>query len=416
MKSALLIENATLVRPGEWSGSGSILVVAGEIAKFNPAPDQIPESCERFDAEGALLTPGLVDIHTHGIHEFSYERDPQDLVEGVARLPRYGTTTVLPTFYNVMRHDMLSKLERLATALSEVQGVDAPGLHLEGPFLALPGAGAATVPGDLALLDDLLAAAQGRVLAMSVSPDTPNILPVIERLHERGIAIFLTHTRASVVETEAAIAAGACHATHFYDVFPIPQETETGVRPLGAVEVILAEPRCSVDFICDGIHVDPLAIRLAILTKGWRGVVAISDSNIGAGRTDGVYETPWGYKVRVCDGDAVRIHDSNHPLNGLLAGSALTMDRALSNLLAWLPLPLHEIVAIATCNPARIVGLNRKGTLAVGADADLVLWRRFGARLVPQRTWVRGECVYEQGNSSTITVPSKPVHDHLVSI
>lgn len=416
MKPALLIENATLVRPGERSESGSVLVVNEEIAAVNPAPAQIPESSERFDAEGGLLTPGLVDVHTHGIHEFSYERDPQNLVEGVARLPRYGTTTVLPTFYNVMRRDTLSKLEALTAALTVVAGVNAPGLHLEGPFLALPGAGAATVPGDLTLLDELLSAAQGRVLAMSVSPDTPNILPVIERLHERRIAIFLTHTRASVAQTEAAIAAGARHATHFYDVFPIPEETEAGVRPLGAVEAILADPRCSVDFICDGIHVDPLAVRLALLAKGWRGVVAISDSNIGAGREEGIYETPWGYKVRVCDGDAVRIHDSSHPLNGLLAGSALTMDRALSNLLRWLPSPLHEVVALATCNPARIVGLPQKGRLDTGADADLVLWRRSEAGLTALRTWVRGKCVYEHGDLSSTTNPNKLVHDHLVSI
>lgn len=412
MTTPLLIENAMLLCPGERSELGSVLIVAGEIALLDPAPGQIPDACERFDAEGALLTPGLIDIHTHGIHEFSYERDPQDLMEGVARLGRYGTTTVLPTFYTVMGRDSLPKLERLAIALSSVKGVDAPGLHLEGPFLALTGAGAATLPGDLTLLDELLAAAGGRVLAMSVSPDSPHILPVIERLREHQIAVFLTHTRASVAQTQAAFAAGARHATHFYNVFPVPPESETGVRPIGAVEAILADPNCSVDFICDGIHVDPLVIRLALLAKGWRGLVAITDSNVGAGLTDGIYETPWGYPVRVSQRDAVRIHCSDHPLNGLLAGSALTMDRAISNLIQWLPLPLHEVVAMATCNPARTVGLYQKGMLEAGADADLVLWNRTETGLQARRTWVRGECVYEQSES-----PTKPtVHDKLVSI
>jgi N-acetylglucosamine-6-phosphate deacetylase len=414
--TSLLIENAMLVWPGERAELACVLVLDGEIAAINPSPYRVPESCERVDARGLLLTPGLVDIHTHGVHEFSYERGPEDLIEGLAQLGQYGTTTVLPTLYNVMRRDTLANLEKLAAALDRVQGVEAPGFHLEGPFLALPGAGAATIPGDLTLLDELLSAAKGRVLAMSVSPDTPNILPIIERLREQQIAIFLTHTRASIAETQAAMAAGALHATHFYDVFPVPDETEVGVRPIGAVEAILAEPACSVDFICDGIHVDPLVIRMALVAKGWRGVVAITDSNIGAGREDGIYDTPWGYPVRIRQGDAARIYDANHPLNGLLAGSALTMDRALSNLIEWLPLPLHETVALATRNPARIVALHQKGTLEVGADADLVLWQRAEYGLKAERTWVRGQCVYEQGKSINSPGQGKPVHDKLVSI
>lgn len=414
MTTSLLIDNATLVVPGEQLTNGSVLVVGEKIDVVNPSADQLPAQCEKLDAEGALLTPGLIDIHTHGIHEFSYERDPQDIIQGIGRLGRYGTTTVLPTLYTVMRRDSLAKLERLAEALDEVEGADAPGFHLEGPFLALPGAGAATVPGDLTLLNELLSATRGRMLAMSVSPDAPGILPVIERLHELRIAVFLTHSRASVVETHAAIAAGARHATHFYNVFPVPPETEPGVRPIGAVEAILAEPRCSVDFICDGIHVDPLVVRLALLTKGCRGLIAITDSNIGAGLAEGIYDTPWGYQVRISERDAVRVHSAEHPLHGLLAGSALTMDRALSNLLQWLPLPLPEVVAMATCNPARAVGLDRKGKLEVGADADLVLWKRTRTGLQAVRTWVRGRCIHE--GESLSPSEDKLSHDNLVSI
>jgi N-acetylglucosamine-6-phosphate deacetylase len=410
--TSVLIENATLIHPGEKSVLGSVLSMGGKITALDPPANQIPANIERVDAEGALVTPGLIDIHTHGVHDFSYERSPEDLVEGVSHLSRYGTTTVLPTLYTVLRRDSLAKLERLAIALDSIQGVDAPGFHLEGPFLALPGAGPATVPGDLSLLNDLLSAAHGRVLAMSVSPDCPNILPVIEKLREQRIAVFLTHTRASVAETQSAIAAGARHATHFYNVFPVPAEPEPGVRPIGAVEAILAEPRCSVDFICDGIHVDPLVIQLALLAKSWRGVVAITDSNIGAGQADGIYDTPWGYPVRVSEGNAVRVESSGHPLDGLLAGSSLTMDRALANLMKWLPLPLHEIVAIATCNPALSVGLDQKGSLNVGADADLVLWHRTGSRLQARRTWLRGECVHQQEN----TAVNCENHDKLVSL
>jgi N-acetylglucosamine-6-phosphate deacetylase len=250
------------------------------------------------------------------------------------------------------------------------------------------------VPGDLVLLEELLDAARGRVKVMSVSPDCPNIIPVIERLREHEIAVFLTHTRASVKETMAAIDAGARHATHFYDVFPLPPETEPGVRPVGAVETVLADPRCSVDFICDGVHVDPMAVRLAVAAKGTRGVVAITDSNIGAGLDEGIYPTPWGYDVAVSQHDAVRVHDAAHPLHGLLSGSSLTMDRAVANLFQWLDLPAHDVWAMGTVNPAGVIGLPQKGVLQKGADADLVLWQEQGERFLAVQTWIRGECVF----------------------
>lgn len=142
-----------------------------------------------------------------------------------------------------------------------------PGFHLEGPFLALAGAGGLTLPGDVAFLNDLLEAA-GPVAAMSINPEVPGIIPVIERLVECGVRVFITHTMAMGDQTQRAIDAGDRHATHFYNVFPVPPVTEPGVRPVDGVEAILADERVTVDFICDGIHVDPVAIKSAIAAKG----------------------------------------------------------------------------------------------------------------------------------------------------
>jgi N-acetylglucosamine-6-phosphate deacetylase len=254
--------------------------------------------------------------------------------------------------------------------------------------MAVGGAACPTLPGDLALLEKILAACAGRLAVMSVSPDTPNILPVIRRLRAENVTVFLTHTRAKVEETEAALDAGAVHATHFYDVFYAPAETEPGARPVGAVEAILADPRASVDFIADGVHVHPTAIRAAVAAKTWAGVILITDSNVGAGLPPGVYDTPWGYRVKVSPGDAAR-----HETKNFLAGSALTMDRGMANLLQWLKLPPAQVWAMGTLNPARLLGLGRKGRLEVGADADLVLWEE---NLTAARTWVAGHSVYEK--------------------
>lgn len=390
-----VIANATVVEPGRRTYCGDVFVVDGKIARAEQHLSYIDISHTRIDATGLTLTPGLIDLHMHGIGHSLFEASPEDLLRGSDSLLQYGTTCVLPTLYTIMKRPTLGKLEQLAASLDRVTGATMPGFHLEGPFLAITGAGASTMPGDMSLLEELLAAANGRVLAMSVSPETPNILPVIERLREGNVTVFLTHTRATVEQTSAAIDAGARHATHFYDVFPPPPETDAGVRPVGAVETILADPRCSVDFICDGVHVHPMGIRAAIAAKSWRSVIAVTDASIGAGLDDGVYLTPWGYSVRVRRHDGARVADESHSLYGLLAGSLLTPNEGLANLLEWLDIECSQIWAMATLNPANCVGLANKGRMEVGADADLVLWDLSGARCTAVQTWVGGKCVFE---------------------
>jgi N-acetylglucosamine-6-phosphate deacetylase len=390
MKSTL-ISNARIVYPGQRIAAGSLLLQNGKIAAIDPAAGSVPADAERVDAAGRLLTPGLIDVHTHGVGHHLYESSPEDLLAGLAYLGRFGTTGVLPTLYRVMNRASLKHLEKLSNALDLARGVSVPGWHLEGPFLKLPGAGADTVPGDLSLLNDVLAATGGRTRAMSISPDTPNIMPVIERLVEQSIVPYITHTRASTEETERAIEAGARHATHFYDVFPVPDATEPGVRPCGAVEAILADPRCMVDFICDGVHVPQVAVRAALAAKGFAGIVLITDSNIGAGLPDGIYPTTFGFPVKVSAGNAARIHDPKNKNHGSLAGSALTMNVGIANLHRWLKLPPEQIWAMGSTNPARLMGLKKKGVIEVGADADVVVWN---SDFTAVHTWVAGEKVF----------------------
>lgn len=386
--SSWLIRDVRFVEPGRRIASGDVLVRQGRITATGTIAPDVAGDAARVEGRGRLLTPGLIDVHTHGIGRNLYEGGATGLRSAVADLARFGVTTVLPTVIPFDRPETFALLKELTETLPGLTCVNLPGLHLEGPFMAVGGAACPTLPGNVDLLERLLTACHHRIAAMSVSPDTPGVLPVIHRLREKGIPVFLTHTRATAEQTEAALNAGATHATHFYDVFYAPAETDPGVRPVGAVEAILADPRASVDFIADGVHVHPTAIRAAVAAKGWAGVVLITDSNIGAGLPAGVYPTPWGFAIRVSPETAAR-HETKHSL----AGSALTMDRGIANLLRWLSLPPEQVWAMGTLNPARLLGLDRKGRLEPGADADLVLW---DDTLTAQMTWVNGNLVYEK--------------------
>jgi len=384
----ITIINAKIVFPGDRIESTNIRFANGAVAAVGP--DVLQPGDTVVDGKGRLLTPGLVDLHVHGIAHYNFDAGPDDLLAAARCFPEFGVTTILPTVVPRRGKHMLDRLSAIAAALDRTEGADMPGLHVEGPFTALPGAGCDVVPGDLGLLEELLSACARKVRAMSLSPDTPGILPVIERLCEYGIAPFVTHTRASVRESQAAIAAGARHATHFYDVFPMPPERDPGVRPAGAVEAYLADPRATVDFIADGCHVDPVAIQMAVRAKTCAGVAVISDANIGAGLPPGIHDTPWGYPVRVEPGNGARIAKPDHPFFGALAGSALTLNTAMVNVLKWIDAKPEEVWSMGTATPARIAGLPRKGTLNVGQDADAVLWN---ADLTPAITWVRGKPV-----------------------
>jgi N-acetylglucosamine-6-phosphate deacetylase len=386
--SSFLIRNVRLVEPGKSIRAGDLLVRDGRIAAVGAFPAPAAAGATIIDGGGRLLTPGLIDVHTHGIMYSLYESGPDGLRAAAKELGRFGVTTVLPTIVPQIREGWLEHLAEVAAAIPTVREVNIAGLHIEGPFMTVGGAACPTLPGDLALLDRILFACAGRMAVMSLSPDAPDIIPVIRRLRAEKVTVFLTHTRANAEQTDAALEAGAVHATHFYDVFYAPAETDPGVRPVGAVEAILADPRASVDFIADGVHVHPTAIRAAIAAKTWAGVILITDSNIGAGLPPGVYDTPWGYRVKVSPGDAAR-----HETKNFLAGSALTMDRGMANLLKWLKLPPEQVWAMGTLNPARLLGLDRKGRLEPGADADLVLW---DDNLTVACTWVNGHSVYEK--------------------
>lgn len=380
--------NARVVLPDRVAGDCCVVCEDGRISSVGPHA----RVSEVIDARGAWLVPGFIDLHIHGSGEWLIDDGPAALA-GLSRLlPSYGVTGFVAAACARPKREDADFVAGLVQA--QTDGAEALGLLFEGPYISLAGA----VPqeslrdADAERLSRLISAAAPLMPIFAVSPEFAGITEFLARMTASGAPAFITHTRADVAQTMAAIAAGAKHATHFYDVFYSPEESDLGVRPCGAVEAILADPEVSVDFIFDGEHADPAAVRMALRCKGPDKVCLITDANRGAGLPPGRYSFG-GYSVEYAYPGGPARYTADHPqVPGALAGSGLTMDQAVRNAVRLLDIDLPDAVRMGSLSPARVLGIDhRKGMIAPGYDADLVL---LDTDLAPLASWVAGRCVY----------------------
>lgn len=370
-----------------WCEDGKIKAV-DHAAALNSL--QVPQ----IDGNAGLLAPGFVDLHIHGAGTFLIDQGPESLMAMRRLLPSWGVTSFLPTVCPLPKGKdsvFLQKLTASATRDRSHEGAEILGFHLEGPFLSFPGA---LPPEAIGLVDPerveaLIAACDPFASVFSIAPDFPGILELLPLMTRTGMPAFITHTAANVKQTQAALNAGARHATHFYDVFYPPAENDPGVRPSGVVEAVLADPRASVDFILDGVHVDPVAVQMALACKGPDRVCLITDANVGAGLPPGTYQFAGDTEVTFTEeGGPARLTEKSHA-PGALAGSGLTLDRAVRNAVMLADIGLCQAVRMASANPAKVIGVDhRKGWLRPGYDADLVLLNH---DLHVQNTWIGGK-------------------------
>ncbi len=363
-------------------GRAAVVVEGGRILEIvrSPRPADLPR--ERREVPG-LICPGFIDLQVNGAFGVEVGPDPEALAKLARELPKAGTTSFLPTAISWPPERYGSFLEALKDA-SRSPGAHILGAHLEGPFLAPARKGAHEPahllrPVDLGLTRRL--AGSGMVRIMTLAPELPGAKEAIRLLTEGGSVASAGHTDASYEGTLRAIDAGLSMGTHLYNAMgPFTH------RAPGAVGALLADDRVRAGIIADGVHVHEGALRLAYRQKGPEGLALVTDAMEAAGMPPGEYELS-GRKVR-SEGGAVRLPDAT------LAGSALTMDRAVSTAADLLGIPVRDAVRMATQTPAEILGIDGKGRIVPGADADLVLLAPDGA---VYETIVGGETVYVAG-------------------
>ena len=299
------------------------------------------------------------------------DRGAQDLAEICAELPRHGVTGFLPAV--TPGADECAVLSGLAGA--KTTGADVLGFFLEGHFLKLTGAIRGMIADHTIKRTEALKKAAGSKKAIfGISPEIEGISALLPLMCEGNVPAFITHTMADYEQTIMAIDCGARHATHFYDVFPYPGEQEPGVRGCGAVEAIMSRPDVSVDFILDGEHVHPGALKMALACKDLSKICLITDANLNAGMVPGVYKGISGTDIVMeYPGGPAREYFGPADKPGGLTGSGLTMDAAFRNAVKMLGLSVGEAAAMTSSNPARLLGLeNERGKIARGFRADFI--------------------------------------------
>ena len=382
---------SSLLTPLEQIPDPVLVMEDGRIAKVGSRQAmEIPAGAQVQDFPKAVLAPGMVDIHIHGGAGHDVMTAGASELEHFERfLARQGVTSYFPTTVTAPIDKTAVALERLAAAIETVSArrregslrAQPLGIHLEGPFLSHAKRG--VHPPDqlqapsLEVFDHLWQAARGTVSLMTVAPELPKAEYLIGEAARRGVCVSLGHSDSSLAHAEAGIAAGARHATHTFNAMRALDHREPGI--LGAV---LSNDRLTADIIADGIHVHPSVIEMFLRAKGPDNAVLITDAISATGMGNGKYRLG-GFEVTVT-GDRCEYE-------GRLAGSVLTLDRAVRNVMQFARWNLQQAIRLATLNPARVAGFTgRKGQLLEGADADVVVMNASGQ---PIQTFVAGVAV-----------------------
>lgn len=339
---------------------GRVVCVADRGAGEGPAGSRV------MDFPGATLAPAFFDVHIHGAAGHDVMEATPEALETMGKfLASRGTGSFLATTVTAPLDATLRAVSGLAKLIAAPgrEGVARPlGIHLEGPFLSHAKRGAQPeehlLAPDIAVFDRLYEAAEGQVRLMTLAPELDGAVELTAHATRREVRVSVGHSDATAAETRATIAAGVVSATHTFNAMRALDHREPGI--LG---VVLTERELFSELICDGVHSAPVMTRLWWRAKGPERAILVTDAMSATGMPDGEYQLG-GFAVQVANGRATA--------RGVLAGSVLTLDRALENLVAYAGAEVDEALRAVTANPAAMIGDGDAGRIVVGGRADMV--------------------------------------------
>jgi N-acetylglucosamine-6-phosphate deacetylase len=383
--STTLIHAGRAFTPTTEIKDAGILIREGVIEAIGPrAGMSLPAGAQEIRATQKAAVPGFIDVHIHGAGGHDVMEGSAETLRVVTRkVSQYGTTSLVATTVTASTEQTLRAVEGIAAYIgqqheSNESRAEILGLHFEGPFISRERRGVHPSewiqPPSAATLDKFLKAAAGNARMITIAPELLGAAPCIDAAREAGLVVSIGHTDATYEQARAAMARGARSATHVYNAMRPFSHRDAGV--IGAV---LTSPDINAELIADGVHVEEAAMKLLLLAKGAAHITLVSDGLSATGMPDGKY-TLGGFEVTVSGGVC-------RNAEGILAGSTLTLDRALRNIVA-LGIPVSDAVRMLTLNPATLLGIEfKKGSLRVGADADILL---LDEGLHVTNVWTRG--------------------------
>jgi N-acetylglucosamine-6-phosphate deacetylase len=386
LMTTTLLHVPLAITPTDEVSDAGILMRDGVIDAIGPRESvHLPLGAREISTTDKTAAPGFIDVHIHGAGGHDVMEGTAEALTAVAgTVARHGTTSFLATTVTASTEQTCRSVEGIAKFICEQFSAQQPhaeilGIHFEGPFISAARRGVhppeQIKPPSAEILQQFLHAAAGRARILTLAPELFGAMPCISAARKAGLVVAMGHTDATYEQARAAIALGAHHAVHVYNAMRPFSHRDSGV--IGAV---LTSPEVTAELIADGVHVDEAAMRLLLQAKGSERVILVSDGISATGMPDGKY-TLGTFEVTVMGGVC-------RNAEGRLAGSTLTLDRALRNVVA-LGAPMQDAVRMLTLNPATLLGIEfKKGSLRAGADADIVLLDE-GLRVTD--VWTRGE-------------------------
>jgi len=364
-----VITAARLFTPLEWIESPVVTVEDGHITALHSRSDAEIPAGSLLDFPDLVLAPGFIDIHIHGgAGRDAMEADDSALAQIERHLVKQGVTAYLPTTVTAPQEKIVKALDGLgkliATANKKPRRAVPLGIHLEGPFISHVKRGVHPpenlLPPTQQAFNRFWQASAGTIRIMTIAPELPGSPETIRHARTLGVHSSLGHSNATYQQAQSGIAAGADHATHTFNAMRALDHRDPGI--LGAV---LEHDELTADIIADGIHVHPSVLDLFLRAKGPGRAILITDAISATGMPDGIYSLG-GLEVQVSKGRC--------EYQGKLAGSVLTLDRAIRNVMTFAGWQLQQAVRLATLNPAQRLGISdQRGLLAPGRRADLVV-------------------------------------------